>query len=336
MNQFEDISGITAQHVELLEAAGYLELSALRNSTLDEFYDEISKANDMLSILETTPSHKEVAGWWNQAEFDGNIFSPLDQKSVEDGEKVPVVAVEDLGIAIPISEDFAKAQEIDFSKLPRIGEDMKVEVEVEAVPKKKVVESKIEPRATLAQIAEKEEAPKTPVEFRKERVLSMDEFRERGGKVAPLIRNENNALTKMTRSDTNKGVDPESRRYVRGVLHKEPTRTLLSAFCVLLAVALGIAGVILTPLIFWDKDLFFWAVFSPALIVVGLMIWFLFARSTVCPVCRQRQFMPKSCLKHVKAHRIRGLGYIVSTSIHMLSFKWFRCIFCGTAIRLKE
>jgi hypothetical protein len=30
------------------------------------------------------------------------------------------------------------------------------------------------------------------------------------------------------------------------------------------------------------------------------------------------------------------LGYILPTSFQLLIFHWFRCMYCGTSIRLKE
>ena len=164
----------------------------------------------------------------------------------------------------------------------------------------------------------------------------MDEFREKGGKVAPLVRSEGSDLTKMTRSETNKGVKPESRRYVRGVLHKEPGSVLVSSFALLLSFVLVIVGLAGIPLVLWDKEQFFWAIYSPSLIVVAFLVWFFIARKGSCPVCRQRQYSPKACFKHVKAHRIPFLGYMISTAIHVILFNWFRCIFCGTSIRIKE
>jgi hypothetical protein len=66
---------------------------------------------------------------------------------------------------------------------------------------------------------------------------------------------------------------------------------------------------------------------------IAYLIWGLQGK---CRICTQKMFVPKICLKNSKAHRIRGLGHIIPVSIHILLFKWFRCPYCGTPVRLKK
>jgi hypothetical protein len=54
-----------------------------------------------------------------------------------------------------------------------------------------------------------------------------------------------------------------------------------------------------------------------------------------CRICSCNLFYSKNCLKNRKAHHIPGLGYVASLSLHLLIFGWFRCMYCGTAIRLR-
>jgi hypothetical protein len=54
-----------------------------------------------------------------------------------------------------------------------------------------------------------------------------------------------------------------------------------------------------------------------------------------CRICSCNLFYSKNCLKNRKAHHIPGIGYVASLSLHLLIFGWFRCMYCGTAIRLR-
>ena len=55
-----------------------------------------------------------------------------------------------------------------------------------------------------------------------------------------------------------------------------------------------------------------------------------------CRICNQRLFVPRRCHKHAKAHHIKFVGYVLPLSVHLLLFHWFRCTYCGTAVRLKK
>ncbi|NJM38132.1 MAG: hypothetical protein HC845_09910 [Akkermansiaceae bacterium] len=79
-----------------------------------------------------------------------------------------------------------------------------------------------------------------------------------------------------------------------------------------------------------------WLILFPlGLPVIGIayLIW---AVKGSCRVCGQKLYYPRMCLKNSKAHHITGLGYVIPVCIHMLLFKWFRCTYCGTPVRLKE
>jgi hypothetical protein len=55
-----------------------------------------------------------------------------------------------------------------------------------------------------------------------------------------------------------------------------------------------------------------------------------------CRICNQLLFVPRRVNKNSKAHHAPLLGYIVPTALHLLVFRWFRCTYCGTAVRVKE
>lgn len=358
MKNLSDITNITPEQIELLEAAGFLEPNSLRATTIEELHEEIVKANSMLGIMPEAPSKHLVAKWFEQVEADVDIFSPLDTQSQKEApqstepsraEKAP----QKVPVAIPITPDFIKQKGINLGVLPRAGEVIELggksspqSSHQSAAPASslakgprfsQIPDRKIQPRISLDSLPAAQNAKaKGSSEIQKDKVLSMDEFRERGGKVAPLQRSMEKDITKTTLEETNRGIDPKSRRYIRGVLHKEPNSVLFASFSILLAQVLVVLSVLPLPLVLLDRDKYLWAAFCPLLTIVALFIWFFSARRAMCPVCRQRQFVPKSCLKHNKAHRLPLIGHMASTAIHIIGFKWFRCIFCGTSIRLKE
>jgi hypothetical protein len=79
-----------------------------------------------------------------------------------------------------------------------------------------------------------------------------------------------------------------------------------------------------------------WLLVLPlSLPVLGVM-YLIWGLQGSCRICGQKLFIPRMCLKNSKAHRFPGLGHIVPVCFHMLVFKWFRCTYCGTPVRLKK
>ncbi len=177
---------------------------------------------------------------------------------------------------------------------------------------------------------------KRDARINKDRILTMEAFRSEGSRIEPLVNKGSGDLTRATRKETNKGVDPSSKRYIRGVLHKRAGSFMFSLFAYLSFIFCIIAGFTLPLLALMDKENYAWSMFSPLLVIVGVMIYFMFTGRASCPICNQKQFAPKNCLKHRDAHRLPLFGYMLPTALHALFYKWFKCIFCGTSVRLKE
>lgn len=143
--------------------------------------------------------------------------------------------------------------------------------------------------------------------------------------------------------ETNRGRNPESRRYIRGVLHSHPLRIGISA-CVTLSLYLLVPSAFVSALLLLlstqAPKYFFWVpksilVFPASLPFFGIayLIWGL---GSNCRICSQKLFIHRTCLKNSKAHHRAGLGYILPLCIHIILFKWFRCTYCGTPVRLKK
>lgn len=143
------------------------------------------------------------------------------------------------------------------------------------------------------------------------------------------------SVNRKALEETNRGVSPNSRRFVRGVLHHAPRQILLAAFfSVMIRIALVVGVVAMGLFVFGavEKDVL-WGLLVIPVLGFGYLATFRKAR---CRVCGVQEFVPSGARKHVKSHRLLFLGPIVSTSLHVLIFKWFHCMFCGTAIRVKK
>jgi hypothetical protein len=135
--------------------------------------------------------------------------------------------------------------------------------------------------------------------------------------------------------------EPVPRLVRRGVPHPRP---YFLVFCSLIVIAwrlLTLAVIVGTPIVLWpafargDTGLlipFLWVI--GAWLFSGLFYLF-FALRARCRVCTNQIFWSKRCFKNQKAHRVPGLGLVASLALHALLFGWFRCMYCGTAIRLK-
>jgi hypothetical protein len=151
------------------------------------------------------------------------------------------------------------------------------------------------------------------------------------------------ALICSPRKKTNKGRQPGTRRYIRGVLHTRPFSVISGAVVTLLVIIALPCSLGAGALLFLSAELpdYFgwvpsWLLAAPiALPILGIcyLIW---GVNGSCRVCGQKLFVHRPHIKSPKAHRISGLGYILPLCIHVLVFCWFRCTHCGTSIRLKE
>jgi len=142
---------------------------------------------------------------------------------------------------------------------------------------------------------------------------------------------------------TNAGKCPQSRFYIRGVLHTHPWSLRLGAFFTLLfflLTPLTIVVSILVVLSGFISGLPQWVsnglLFLPALLVVFGLCYLIWGRTAKCRICLQPLFVHKAAIKHVKSHKLPCFGHVLPLSLHLLIFSWFRCSSCGTSIRLKK
>lgn len=135
--------------------------------------------------------------------------------------------------------------------------------------------------------------------------------------------------------------EPIPRLVRRGVPHPRPYYLAFCAMIVLIFRALMLTVIIGTPIVLWpafargDKQplfQFLWVI--GGWLLTGLL-YLCFTLRARCRVCTNQIFWSKRCFKNQRAHRVPGLGFVASLALHALLFGWFRCMYCGTAIRLK-
>ncbi|MEM0895988.1 MAG: hypothetical protein AAGJ79_03805, partial [Verrucomicrobiota bacterium] len=171
-----------------------------------------------------------------------------------------------------------------------------------------------------------------------EKFLTLDDAKDGNFRVAPLQRDPSLVRTTPQKIERTKFLDGELPRHVeRGVTYPQPGRLFSTSLFVLLAKGFGIANVIILPWVaITNREGFmgFWWLMG-GFVVFGLGFLIL-ANKTRCKVCTCHLFFKKNCFIHNKAHRVPFLGAAGSAALHLLLFRWLRCMYCGTAIRLRK
>lgn len=154
---------------------------------------------------------------------------------------------------------------------------------------------------------------------------------------------ERTRLIRTAREKTNRGREPGTRRFVRGVLHDRPVQVVLGCLVALLFQLSIPLAIIASPLLIisdvaesgfdWVPG---WFIAFPIAVPILGILYFCISFRVKCRVCTQRVLAPRQCLKHRKAHRIPLLGHIPAVALHTLFFRWFNCTYCGTSVRIKE
>lgn len=352
MTQLRSIPGIGKTSLELLEAAGFGSAEALAKAGCDELAAELERANGILRIAKRAPAKTNVRKWIDAARTLTGAGSEPEAapKMPVDHESSPPVAamLADSPFAIPLPAKVLKDRSLAVSDIPpaillnRYSGDLEVRVE-DRVPGPR---QGGRPAAPESNVRIAESIATGRLEIDSSRVKPTDALAGRAPRPAPtsaVIQNDRVALIRAPREKTNRGRDPKSRRYVRGVLHSHPIFLTTGAIATLvLFVALPL-GIVSSALLLLSQEVpatFGWVpkwflAFPLALPVAGLayLIWGL---GGSCRICGQKLFVPRMCLKNSKAHHFPGLGHIVPLCFHILLFRWFRCTYCGTPVRLKK
>lgn len=348
MTNLNTIPGIGKTSLELLEAAGFADAESLARAGLDELANELERANAILQISKRVPLRSNVEKWIASARdiTGASGAAPSEVRMPVNHEVIPKVAsmLAVAPFAIPLPARFLVEQQVPVGDIPpaillnRYSGDLEVKIE-EQIPKPG------RPTVPSSNVRIADNAA-TRREIDITRVKSTDSMTDgtvRPVTVRPADEDDRVALIRGPRMETNRGRDPQSRRYIRGVMHGYPLRMALGAVVTLMVAAMLPAAIISSLLLLLSREVpqhFGWVpewllVFPLSLPLFGLfyLIW---GMGCSCRVCGQKVFAPRMCLKNAKAHHIYGLGHIIPVALHMLLFRWFRCTYCGTPIRLKK
>lgn len=129
-----------------------------------------------------------------------------------------------------------------------------------------------------------------------------------------------------------------SRSIRRGVVHPNPGLLVFGAVVSLLWRAAVLAAILCAPWLFFmvprPSD------YAPqiylaagVLAVLGICQLVVLSRAR-CRICSCHLFFSRNCVKNPRAHSLPGLGKTACLALHLLLFQWFRCMYCGTAIKL--
>ncbi len=350
MSELLSIPGIGKTSLELLEAAGFHDAEALSKVGVDDLARELKRANSILKISKRPPGNAVIGKWIEHArerigvkeESVGPSLVPVDYEKVQHVVSMLAAAP----FAIPLPARVLVDHQLGVSDIPagillnRYSGDLDVRVE-ERLPKSRQAKAPVS--SGYVQIAD---STSQKLEIDTSRIRSIQDMSAPLQKVAAVKTspaNDRVALIRAPRSATNEGVDPNSRWYIRGVLHSHPVSIYTGALVTLLVTAMIPLSILSAALLLcsaempgsfsWVPSWLLWVPVSLPLFGIAWLIW---GMQGSCRICGQKLFMHRSHRKNVKAHHLKGLGYVIPLCFQILIFRWFRCTHCGTPVRLKE
>jgi len=374
MTNLSSISGIGKASLELLEAAGILDAKTLAKAGVEELSSELERANRILGIAKRPPRKDEIEKWIQSARRNLGLDEdpPTPTTKARPAAAEPPAAmlvnyevteqVRDLLAAAPPAIPLPARQLIEaglaVSEIPaaillnRYAGDLEIRVTdrkgPRGIPRSPNLTKTRATTGAYVQIADPM-PPRLQIDTTRLRsIADLEQSRpripaSRAAPDTPAPENDRVALIRAPREETNRGRDPRSRWYIRGVLHSHPWSMMFGAVITLLMMVLTVPALIaaallllsdLMPTVFhWVSP---WLLILPCSLPVVGVFYLIYGVKGRCRICNQRLFFPRACLKNSKAHRIPGLGYIIPVCLHMLLFRWFRCTYCGTPVRLKK
>jgi hypothetical protein len=343
MTKLHLIAGITPALQRLLEAGGIASVEALAQQeagALSQRLKKLAKSHRGAGPV----SHGDLARLIAIARImvDGGGAAATDGPDLEPGDlavnldHVPeAIAVTPARPARPVVP--AAASDAVAAAAPAVPVRPAALVSQSAAPAPPRPAASNDPDATRVASPAAKEPPK--LKFR-----DFQDYEEGRMGVAPLPRrsaDDEEAVQGALQRLNYKPGQPIPRGVRRGVPHPRPYYLVFCSLIVLATRVLTLAVIIGTPIVLWpafmqgDKThliTFLWVI--GAWVVSGLF-YLMFALRARCRVCTNHIFWSKRCFKNQKAHRLWGLGLVGSLALHALLFGWFRCMYCGTAIRLK-
>lgn len=350
MAELLSIPGIGKTSLELLEAAGFHDVESLSKVGADDLARELERANSILKISKRAPAKASVEKWITAAreragiadEPEGPSLTPVDYEQTP--QVISMLAA--APFAIPLPSRLLVENQLGVADIPagillnRYSGDLDVRVD-ERLPKSR--QPKPAAASNFVQIADTSSHKLEIDTSRIKSINDMDGTLQRTAAVKTSPGNDRVALIRAPRSETNKGRNPNSRWYIRGVLHSHPVSIYVGALATLLLTVMVPVSMVSALLLLGSAELPDrfpwvpgWLLWFPVTLPLFGIAWVIWGMNGSCRICGQKLFMHRSHLKNAKAHHIRGIGYVVPLCFQILIFRWFRCTHCGTPVRLKE
>ena len=309
MRDIAELPGITVAAIELLREAGIKTVEQFIDGDVSEICKRIKIAGQYSSRGIDCPSQNLIVAW----QMTGREM--LERR---------------------VREPQREASELPLETIQEAG------IDIEALPVARILEAKSVMEATGAPEAEGEGKMKPGFKEREESPASVMGRRRPAG-----IPEENSPMESTVAPEAEvemkRGLqEAESRRERRnrGVSHPQAGLVRVAAAVTVAATLLGllaVAGLIVIGImVFGFGSQIPPRVFLAFLVIpLALILYILLAINARCRVCGQRFFVSKNCRKHERAVR-SILGYGFASARDALLFPSFRCMYCGTKIRLRD
>jgi len=346
------IHGIGKSSLELLEAAGFCDQETLAKAGVDELFRELERANGVLKIAKRPPARHAVKSWIDQArELTGLAVEPeapsLTPVNYEESPQV-ISMLAAAPFAIPLPARILMENQLAVPEIPpaillnNYSGDLDVRAE-QRIPQGRLQKNQFSSNNNV-QIADNFPPQRLDIDTTKIRSTEdMPSSSPRIGTSKKTREDDRIALIRSPHPETNKGRDPQSRRYIRGVLHTHPNMIMAGAVFTLIVMILTPAAMISAFLLLLSGEapakfgwVPAWLLAIPVSLPVFGIAYLIWGVGGSCRICGQKLFIARSHLKNSKAHHVRGLGYVLPLCFHILTFRWFRCTHCGTPVRLKK
>jgi hypothetical protein len=349
--------------IRLLEAIDHAHPAVLAEADAVTLRKKVAAANGTLQLYKKIPALKQIESWILSAKAhhreeesspDPQIHTDEEAALVNfenDPDVLDMIALSPLAIPLPgktLAEMQVPVQEIPVAILLTAARgDVSIRASAKSPEKrleKTVIKTPVSSTGSVNTISFGQKREQVNMQ----RIRSTDEFTNpRAAKVSreeqKNVHEDRVRILRTALPETNAGVDPQSRRYIRGVLHTHPGQLWWGALITIVCHALIPLGIVAAiALLLKDNGsaslqwLPGWILVFPLGVFFFGLLFFIISFHASCRICGQKCFMPKKCLKSEKAHRLPLLGYVLSVALHMLIFRWFRCSFCGTPVRLKR
>ena len=181
----------------------------------------------------------------------------------------------------------------------------------------------------------------TPVQMAVAGFHTFEDYQAGKARVMPLSRYSIDApVEEREAMPTDRAVTPDDfpRTMRRGVVYPNPGLLVGAAVISLMWRLALLASILAVPwlvLAVPQPSVYKLEILSALGILTALGLAQLIVMGRVrCRICTCHLFHSRNTAKNRKAHLLPFIGYTASLSLHVLLFQWFRCMYCGTAIKL--